>query len=90
MSFFATPPGYKLPPPEAHMTDYELWNDSSLTFQQDGRIVHKTVHSGMWNPTGIGASWDIGPVAHGTRELTFIVTRFAGREGPWIFTVELE
>ncbi len=90
VSFFATPPGYKLPPPEAHMTDYEVWNDSSLTFQQDGRIVHKTVQSGMWDPDGIEASWDIGPVAHGTRELTFIVTRFAGREGPWIFTVSLE
>jgi hypothetical protein len=39
---------------------------------------------------GITGYWDIGPVPHGTGELTFIVNRFAGQEGPWIFTVSLE
>ncbi len=90
VTFFGTPPGYDLPPPEAYATDYEWYNDSITSYSREGQVVTERSHRGIWNQSGIEATWDIGPVQHGTRELTFIVNRFARQEGPWIFTVSLE
>lgn len=90
VTFYGTPPGYVLPPPEAHGSDYEWYGDSFIEYIRERHVIKERALKGMWDQNGIHAAWDIGPVAHGTRELTFIVTRFAGQEGPWIFNVSLE
>jgi len=79
--------GHPVPPPplKSIIAEYSLDGGPA---RQAGSVLGA---SGGSNLDGYEYAWFMSiPVPEGTKELTFVITRFGDVEGPWEFTVPLE
>lgn len=88
---FNVPPDYNLPQGPS-LPPSRLMIRANAEYSVDGGPIQKAGPSAIrFLENGMVHTWDMSdPVAKGTKELAFIITKLGDSEGPWKFRVSLE